>query len=122
MDFIQGLSYQDLGALTAGSLGVIGVAIWWFIEHKVLKESDKVDKAVDDAQYDVITLLRQEVLRMAESNKALGIGLAQFQAENIELRLEIANLHEIIGELSARIDTLTRAAIYCKNCNGLLSK
>ena len=122
MDFIQGLSYQDLGALTAGSLGVIGVAIWWLIEHKVLKESDKVDKAVDDAQYDVITLLRQEVLRMAESNKALGIGLAQFQAENIELRLEIANLHEIIGELSTRIDTLTRATLYCKDCNGLLSK
>ena len=122
MDFIQGLSYQDLGALTAGSLGVIGVSIWWLIEHKVLKESDKVDKAVDDAQYDVITLLRQEVLRMAESNKALGIGLTQFQAENIELRLEIANLHEIIGKLSARIDTLTRATLYCKDCNGLLSK
>ena len=119
---MQGVSAQDLGSLLAGSMGVIGVAIWWVFEHKVFKNTDKIEQIIDEAQYSVIDMLRKEVERMSQSNKQLSLGLAQFQAENIELRLEIANLHEIIGDLSARIDILTRATLYCKDCNGLLSK
>ena len=116
MDFIHNMSAQDLGALITGSLGVVGIGVWWVLEHHVLKNHDKVEEAIDDAHFSVIELLRQEVERMASSNKNLGIGLAQFQAENLELRHEIANLHDIIGHLSERINTLTRATLYCNVC------
>ena len=116
MDFIHGMSAQDLGGLLAGSMGVIGVAIWWIMEHHVLKGSDKVEEAIDAAQYSVIDMLRKEVERMSESNKQLGLGLAQFQAENLELRREISDLHDTISELSERINLLSKSQASCDSC------
>ena len=126
MDFIQGMSAQDLGGLLAGSMGVIGVAIWWVVEHKVFKNTDKIEQIIDEAQYSVIDMLRKEVERMSQSNKQLSLGLAQFQAENLELRREISDLHDTISELSERINLLSKSQASCDSCihnySNILSK
>lgn len=126
MDFIQGMSAQDLGGLLAGSMGVIGVAIWWVVEHKVFKNTDKIEQIIDEAQYSVIDMLRKEVERMSQSNKQLSLGLAQFQAENLELRREISDLHDTISELSERINLLSKSQSSCDSCihnySNILSK
>ena len=116
MDFIHGMSAQDLGSLLAGSMGVIGVAIWWVVEHKVFKNTDKIEQIIDEAQYSVIDMLRKEVERMSQSNKQLSLGLAQFQAENLELRREISDLHDTISELSERINLLSKSQASCDSC------
>ena len=70
MDFIHGMSAQDLGGLLAGSMGVIGVAIWWIMEHHVLKGSDKIEEAISLCLQQAETL-KQSILKKAFEGKLI---------------------------------------------------
>lgn len=91
-----------------GTLG--GIAGFWLLAKKVLLKTalDTTSQGATEAEHDILRLLREEVTRMAESNKVMAELLSTFQRDNINLKKEISILHDNINQLSERLSRLGR--------------
>lgn len=104
MSFLDSLREFSAPEVVAGTAGG-GSMIWLLFKRILVKSSEETKTLVtSDAQIEVINLLRDEVNRLSETNTKLATELNKLQLENINLKREIAQLHNTFNDMKKKFE------------------
>lgn len=92
-----------------GAIGIAGLGGFWLVFKRFLVKNamENTNLSATDAYSEIINTLREEVGRLSETNTKLAKALNDLQAENINLKHEIAQLHNALNSMRERLGIIS---------------